>query len=51
MLSRMGLQLKCVKGGDYREEFCVPVIIVNKIAKAGGIDDGQVQTDTILLDV
>jgi hypothetical protein len=28
-----------------------PVIVVDKIAKAGGIDDGQVETNAILLNI
>lgn len=29
----------------------LPVIIVDKVTKTGGVDDGKAETDTILLDV
>ena len=29
----------------------LPVIIVDKVTKTGGVDDGKAETDTILFDV
>lgn len=38
------------KGKFYGENFA-PVVVVNKVAKTGGINDGQMQTNTILFDI
>jgi len=33
------------------EQVDLPVIVVDKVTKTGGVDDGEAETDTILFDI
>lgn len=37
--------------GKFLVFFFAPVVVVDEVAKTGGINDGQMQTNTILFDI
>jgi hypothetical protein len=57
MFSTMGFQLEGdpirVRGDTTGETdgFHVPVIVVDKVTKAGGVNDGKAKTNTVFLNV
>lgn len=55
MLSTMGFQLEDNQARQVllhrREEKCKPVVVVDKVTEARGVNDSQTQPDAIFLDV
>ena len=52
MFSRMGFQLIVREHHiRHRKCCCVPVVVVHKVTKAGGVNDGETESNTILLNV